>query len=161
MEQPKKFNSTRTAARSFCRLDKPSYGTNQYEEIWGYLLDTSLKSHRALSSNYIHRIHFYKKNNEFVIIAIVVDDSAFASDSPKLLDHLKNHLAANFDVKLFGALKSFIGWNIIRGVDGITINQTGYARSILSDNDMKKCNGVNNPLPKNAYLLPAHENEKV
>ncbi len=65
-----------------------------------------------------------------------------------LLDHLKNHLAANFDLKLFGALKSFTRWNIVQGVHSITIDQTGYAKPILEDNGIEICNVFQTPLPK-------------
>ncbi len=68
----------------------------------------------------------------------MVDDLAFKTNSPRLLGYLKNHLAANFDVKLFGTLKFFVGWNILRGADGITINQSGYAESILEEYGMER-----------------------
>jgi len=45
-------------------------------------------------------------------MAIVVDDIAFASNSRELLEDFKVKLAAQFDIKLFGKLSSFIGWKV-------------------------------------------------
>ncbi len=56
----------------------------------------------------------YKDNAEFILIAIVVDDMAFASNNARLLRALQQKLQADFDVSLFGHLRSFIGWDITR-----------------------------------------------
>ena len=71
------------------------------------------------------------------------------------------HLSTNYDVKLFGKLTSFIGWKISQQLDSIVVNQEGYYKSILKDYGMETANGVTSPLPKDADLLPAHENEAL
>ncbi len=103
IEQPTNSTQREQMPDHVCHPNKSLYRTKQAREIWSFLLAKSLKSLGTRSSNYDHRIYFYKKNNEFVIIAIVADGLALASNSPKLLDHHKSHLSANFDVILFGA----------------------------------------------------------
>ncbi len=53
------------------------------------------------------------------------------------MNSLKRKLSANFDVKLFGQLTSFMGWNVSRSEKGIKINQCGYVRQILKDHGIK------------------------
>lgn len=56
------------------------------------------------------RACFLQMHDNFIILAVVVDDIKFASNSWDMLTHLKEQLSARFDIKLFGKLTSFIGW---------------------------------------------------
>ena len=59
-------------------------------------------------SKYDPRIYLLHRNNDFTIIAVVVDDLAFASNFNKYMNKFKGNLSTIFDVKLFGDLKSLI-----------------------------------------------------
>ncbi len=84
----------------------------------------------------------YNDKADFILIAIVVDDMAFASNNTRLLRALKQKLQAEFDVSLFGQLRSFIGWDITRTPTGIKIDQSTYIRSLLSKYGMSNANSV-------------------
>ena len=84
---------------------------------------------------------------EFLTIAIVADDSSFLSSSTELPNHLKKKLATNFDLKLFGRLESFIGWNIHQTDDGISSNQHGYILQMLNIYRIGNANSVKTPQP--------------
>ena len=68
---------------------------------------------------------------------------------------------SSFDVKLFGKLTSFVGWNIIQRPEGIKIDQRGYVKQVLKDHNMETANATRTPLPKDANVLPAGEFEKT
>lgn len=133
-----------------------TYSAKQAGEIWGSLLDQSLKSWGFQSSKYDNRIYFFKLDSEFIIIAIVVDDLAFASNSPSLLQHLKNSLVVHFDVKLFGQLSCFVGWNISKSTEGISIDQRGYIKTMFKEYGIERANGVATPFPRDADVTSAH-----
>lgn len=59
----------------------------------------------------------------------VVDDLKFESNAPSLLDYVKKKLRSTFDIKLFGALKTFfIGWEINESEDGFKVTQSKYTQ---------------------------------
>ena len=159
MQQPTDSSQKPAMPGYHCRLHKSIYGTRQAGEIWGSLLDSSLKSWGFLPSQFDNRIYFFRKGEDFITIAVVVDDLAFASNSPVLMNQVKKNLTACFDVKLFGQLTSFIGWNIIQEKDCIRVNQQGYVESLLKDNGLLEANAVRTPLPLKADVLPAREDE--
>eukprot|EP00171_Calliarthron_tuberculosum_P001411 IDg1411t1 len=51
-----------------------------------------------------------------MIIAIVIDDMAFSSNSGTIMKHLYNKFKIEFGIKLFSQLQSFLGW-IVAAVD--------------------------------------------
>lgn len=57
----------------------------------------------------VQGLYFVQDGEAFIIIAIVVDDLVFASNSQPFLNLIKSKLSATFDIKLFGKLKTFIG----------------------------------------------------
>lgn len=93
----------------------------------------------------------------FVILIIVVDDMALASDSRGLLEHIKKLHISTFKVKLLGPLTSFIGWNILRTDKGIHISQRKYLEGILQEHNLAHVKPVPTPLPLNADLAALHE----
>ena len=142
-----------------CKLEKSMYGAKQAGEIWGSVLDERLKGFGFVPSKLDGRLYIFSRNEVFIIVVIVVDDLAFASNSVSLMSEFKTCLSAEFDVKLYGKLTSFIGWNISYHSDGIKIDQRGYAKDILEQSGMLYANPTATPLPKNADLSPANEND--
>ena len=69
--------------------------------------------------------------------------------------------SANFDVKFFGTLTSFVSCSITRSKRWIKINQGGYVKQMLKYHGMETANAVKSPLPKTANLLPAQENVEI
>lgn len=85
-----------------CKLHKSLYCAKQEGVIWGSFLDDQLKDWTFRNLEYGNRIYFYLQGFEFIVISIFVDDLAFSSNSPFLLQRLKYKLNVTFDVRLFG-----------------------------------------------------------
>ena len=60
---------------------------------------------------------------EYIMLAVVMNDLAFASNSTRLLNTLKENLRASLKVKLFGKLSSFTACNISITSTDIEIDQ--------------------------------------
>lgn len=84
----------------------------------------------------------------------------FVSNSPSLPQHLKERLAATFDVKFFGKLKSLIGWEISEKDDGITISQCRYIDEIMREQGFAETNVTWTQLPTNVDLSSMHPFEQ-
>ena len=95
------------------------------------------------------------------MLAIVVDDIALSSNSPRLMKEFKTRLSATFSVKLFGQLKSFVGWTINITGSHIKVDQRSYARQLLQEHGMDQANAVYTPLPQNADITPKREDESI
>lgn len=161
IEQPTDSYGIETFPGMVCLLLKSLYGLKQAGEIWGSLLCVTLLSWGFRLSNIDKRVFFLQSGTEFVIIVVVVDDMKFVSNSTSLMDNLKRRLSSTFDVKLFGQLKMFIGWEISHHTEGIKVTQTRYAKEVLATCGLEKCNAVWSPLPTEADLTYAHEDENV
>ena len=137
------------------------YGAKQARKIWRSLLETCLHSWKFNTWRYDARLYFFRKGNEVVIVAIVVDDIAFDSYRTHLMALFKKRFSAKFNDKLFFTLSSFNGWQIFTEHDHIKVHKMRYADSLLLTNGLDQENSVWTPLPSNEDLLPAHLDEHI
>lgn len=140
-------------------LIKSLYGAKQAGCIWGQTLHEKLCSMNFVQSQVEERIYYFVRGPLFLILCIVVDDIAFASNNGTLMNEFKQKLQVEFEVKLYGDLKSFIRWDITRTPKAIFINQKSYCQRLLSRFDMQDCNPVCTPLPMNADVGPCYLGE--
>ena len=78
---------------------------------------------------------FQHTANEYIIIALPIDDFLIAATSRHLLDWLATALAVKYpgNVKRLGFPSSYFGWTIAKQTDsGIKISQPNYAAKALS-----------------------------
>ena len=108
----------------------------------GFSRGSCLHSGKLKTSPYDARLCFFPKGNEFVIIAIVVDEIEFASNSTHLMPCFKEKLSAKLNFKLLGTLSSFIGWQLSKGHDHIKVNQMRYAESLFLTHRLDQANSV-------------------
>ena len=161
MEQPSDSSRLQRKPGHVAEVHGSMYGTKLDGKIWVSLLGTCLNSWKFTTSRYDARLYFFREGNEFVIVAIVVDAIAFASDSMHLMAWFKERLSAQFQVKLFGTLSSFTGWQISKEPDHIKDHQMRHAESFLLTHGLDHSNSVSTPLPLNADLLPANADEHL
>lgn len=72
----------------------------------------------------------------FIVLVIIVDNMAFASNSRQLLEHFKKRFSEEFDVKLFGEFKPFLGWEMRQDVDRIKVSKKRYVEGLLQRHDV-------------------------
>ena len=112
MQQPTDSSQNPAMEGYECELVKSLYGRRQAGEIWASHLNKTLINWGFTVSKLDSRLYFYNRVQEFLTLAIAVDDRDFASITPKLMHEFKSQLAVTFSVQLFGKLSSFIGWTI-------------------------------------------------
>lgn len=112
IEQPTDSSGKEAVPGHVCELLQSMYGIKQAGEIWGSLLCEPLLNWGFTRSAVDPRIFFKVAGSEFIMLVIVVDDLTFTSNSVRLLDYFKQRLRGSSDVKLFGPLKSLVGWEI-------------------------------------------------
>eukprot|EP00171_Calliarthron_tuberculosum_P002740 IDg2740t1 len=133
MEQPCNSSGKQEQPGMICKLERSIYGLIQAGNIW----------------------------DQFIIIAIVVDDMVFSSNSRTMLNDLYNKLKIELSITLFGQLHSFLGWTITETPVSIKIDQGTYVHSLLKSYGMQKSNPVQAPLPfSKTALMPIRDDEE-
>lgn len=139
---------------------KSLYGARQAGRIWGNEIHNEVIRLRFQQSTIDPRLYYFVLHSHFIILCIVVDDIAFASNSPELMKQFKDNMSTTFDVKFYGELKSFIRWTITKSPTAIYVTQSSYAERLLKLFGMFDCNSVLTPLPNNVDLSPRHIHEQ-
>lgn len=159
IEQPTDSSGREAQPGKICRLLKSMYGLKQAGNIWGSLLCGTLLNWNFTQSKVDQRVFFMQVGNMFFIVIIVVGDMSFVSNSLSLLEELKSKLKATFDIKLFGSLKTFIGWEVSLQDSGIKISQRRYTNELLRKYGLHQSNAAFTPLPAEGDFSPAHLHE--
>ena len=154
MEQPTESSCQLEFPGMVCKLLKSIYGLKQAGHIWGSLLMQSLRQWGFEASAMDPRVLFKNVGEEFIALVVVVDDLTFASNSPRMIDAFKAKLTETFDVKLFGRMSTFLGWETSFSQQGIKISQARYTQELLDRHGMKHCNGTLTPMGKDVDLRP-------
>lgn len=77
---------------------------------------------------------FVKNSNQgIVVILIYVDDLVITENDQVGMEHLKQHLGKEFDIKDLGNLKYFLGIEIARSLKGLFLSQRKYVLNLLKE----------------------------
>ncbi|KAK4392025.1 Retrovirus-related Pol polyprotein from transposon RE2 [Sesamum angolense] len=83
----------------------------------------------------------------FVALLVYVDDILVMAPTEDLISEIKQYLDALFTIKDLGYAKYFLGLEIARSTEGMSITQHKYAMDIITDSGMVSATSVSTPLP--------------
>lgn len=84
--------------------------------------------------------------SSFTALLVYVGDIIVTSNDPNCIIALKNLLDQKFGIKDLGNLKYFLGLEIARNVNGISLNQRKYALKILKEIGITGCKPMKSPM---------------
>lgn len=84
-------------------------------------------------------------------LLLYVDDIIVTGNDPSYIETLIDQLRQKFDMTNLGALKYFIGLEVIKTNVGISVTQTKYAKDILHRFGMSDCKPCNTPIAINSF----------
>ncbi|CAM8885063.1 unnamed protein product [Rhodiola kirilowii] len=87
-----------------------------------------------------------KKNGEFLVLLVCVDDVIITGTSSLLISEVKQYIHEKFKIKYLGFLKYFLGLEVAHSDDGIFLNQRKYALELLEDNNLLQCKPAKTPM---------------
>jgi hypothetical protein len=155
MEAPAGINA---GSDEVLELNRCIYGLKQASRRWYDKLRTTLETAGYKSTRADPCVYTRNKNNEYTIIATVVDDLIIASSTTKGAKRVcRMMVKAGLDTKDLGQPEYIIGMHVRRTRTGITLNQELYINTLLRRFNMENAHPCNTPADPNVKLGKIYE----
>uniref|UniRef100_A0A2N9ETF6 Reverse transcriptase Ty1/copia-type domain-containing protein n=1 Tax=Fagus sylvatica TaxID=28930 RepID=A0A2N9ETF6_FAGSY len=141
-----------TSSNSVCRLTKSLYGLKQASRQWFSKFSTTLLSHGFTQSKADYSLFTRHDGSSFIALLVYVDDILIASSDIAAVTKLKQFLDAQFKLKDLGPVRYFLGLEIARSTQGISVSQRKYTLEILEDAGLLGCKPTKCPMDQNLKL---------
>lgn len=147
MEQPKGFVDP-VNQDYVCKLNKSIYGLKQSARCWNSTLTDYLISEKYEKCDADDCIYIKYVGNDFIMLAVYVDDVIPISNNLTLLEHEKLKLKQKFDMVDNGNIDYILGMSVKRDRANklLSITQEYYLINILKRFNMQNCNSCSTPL---------------
>jgi hypothetical protein len=136
-----------------CRLLKSLYGLKQSPRAWYERINTELQNLGMTRNNYDSNMYYIRKNGEFLILMVYVDDLFITGSCDKLILSVKEFLHNTFSMTDLGIIRRYLGVSFEHLSQGIFIHQRDYTRSILQDFGMLECRPAKVPMPEGSVII--------
>ena len=135
------------------RLNKSIYGLKQASRQWFLKFSAALLRLGFTTGTGDHTL-FLKScaDGHFLAVLVYVDDIIVASTNESISKSLIQDLSQQFKLRDLGVLKYFLGLEIARSSEGISICQRKYALEILTSSGMLGCKPTSTPMIPNLHL---------
>ena len=138
--------------RAVCKLHKSIYGLKQASRQWFIKFSTTLLCLGFETCFGDHTMFVKRPDNKFVVVLIYVDDILIASTDDDLVAELKLQLSSAFKLRDLGTPKYFLGLEIARSEEGISICQRKYVIDLLESTGFTGCKPSSIPMEPNQKL---------
>ncbi|WVZ08647.1 hypothetical protein V8G54_021993 [Vigna mungo] len=128
-----------------CKLHKSLYVLKQAGRQWYARLSDFLLSNGFLQSASDHSLFTKHTNSNVTILVIYVDDIVLTGNDLTEITHITHLLDTTFKIKDLGNLKFFLGLEVARNKEGISISQRQYTLDILKDEGYLNFKPVSTP----------------
>ncbi|PRQ42655.1 putative RNA-directed DNA polymerase [Rosa chinensis] len=135
-----------------CRLRKSLYGLKQSPRAWFGRFTKAMKAFGYRQSNSDHTLFIRHKAGKLTVLIVYVDDMVVTGDDPVERKALQDYLATEFEMKDLGQLKYFLGIEVARSKEGISLSQRKYVLDLLTETGMLDCQPVETPMEMNHRL---------
>jgi histone deacetylase 1/2 len=139
-----------------CKLDKALYGLKQAPRAWYSRLSTKLQYLGFTPSKSDTSLFFLATPKITMFLLVYVDDIIVVSSIPSAVERLLCQLRDDFALKDLGDLHYFLGIEVKKTSDGITLSQGRYTADLLKKVSMSNCKGVTSPM-SSSEKLTAHD----
>ncbi|KAA0042053.1 Retrovirus-related Pol polyprotein from transposon TNT 1-94 [Cucumis melo var. makuwa] len=92
------------------------------------------------------------KTGKIAILIVYVDDIVLTGDDQTEISQLKQRMGDEFEIKDLGNLKYFLGMEVARSKEGISVSQRKYTLDLLTETGMLGCRPADTPIEFNCKL---------
>ncbi|MDV3143325.1 MAG: reverse transcriptase domain-containing protein, partial [Sweet potato little leaf phytoplasma] len=154
--EPKVIDSTEK--RLVCRLNKSIYGLKQASRQWFAKFSDTLITLGFTQSKADYSLFVKGTGNNFLALLVYVDDVIITGANMNLVERLKHLLNECFKLKDLGSLKFFLGLELARSSQGISISQRHYTLQLLEDTGLLGAKPESVPLDPLLKLQSSDDN---
>jgi hypothetical protein len=115
-----------------CRLKKSLYGLKQAPKQWHDKFDKTLTSAGFVANEADNCVYYRFGGGHGVILCLYVDDILIFGTSIEVINEVKSFLSQSFDMKDLGEANVILNIKLMKGENGVTLNQSHYVEKILS-----------------------------
>ncbi|XP_059649061.1 uncharacterized mitochondrial protein AtMg00810-like [Cornus florida] len=153
MEQPPRFVAQGEYRHTVCRLKKALYGLKQSPRAWfGKFSEAALEF--GLNKCQIdHSVFHLCTKAGFIFLVVYIDDIMITDDDSAGIAKLKLFLQNRFHTKDLGKLRYFLGIEVARSKEGISLSQRKYVLDLLEETGMLGGRPVDAPMDSNTKLV--------
>lgn len=141
MHQPPKMDVGELS--QVCKLKKSLYGLKQAGRIWNSLLHEWLQTSNFKRSSLDPCLYIKREGENLLILLVYVDDLAYTSNKPELVEQFQQDLSQRFNVRHDGLLSWFLGIRVSREKHESTmtykLSQEIYIQKILKRFGYNNC----------------------
>ena len=139
-----------------CRLQKALYGLKQSPRAWFDRFSAVVLGYGFQRSTSNHSVFIRHSSNGTIVLIVYVDDIIISgSDSTDIAD-LKAYLSKHFHTKDLGALRYFLGIEVARSSQGISLSQRKYILDLLSETSLLGARPADTPMDSTVKLDGEH-----
>ena len=137
MDTPPRFRAEGEYAGKVCRLRKSLYELKQSPRAWFSRFSEVILSMEFVCCHSDHTCFIRRRlDGRCIILLVYVDDIILTGDDAPGISQVKQDLGKVFDVKHLGSLRYFLGIEITRSRNGISLSQRKYTLDLLQDTGM-------------------------
>ncbi|KAA0025138.1 Retrovirus-related Pol polyprotein from transposon TNT 1-94 [Cucumis melo var. makuwa] len=136
-----------------CKLQKSLYGLKQSPRAWFDRFTTFVKS-QGYSQGHSDHTLFTKvsETGKIAVLIVYVDDIVLSGDDQAEISQLKQRIGNEFEIEDLGNLKYFLGMEVARSKEGISVSQRKYTLDLLTETGMLGCCLADTPIEFNCKL---------
>ncbi|XP_019101814.1 PREDICTED: uncharacterized protein LOC109133276 [Camelina sativa] len=135
------------------RLKKSIYGLKQASRQWYKCFSTILLNNVFSQAPSENTLFVKMTDSSFIALLVYVDDIMIASNSDMEVSAVKALLAKAFKIKDLGQARFFLGLEIARNANGISVSQRKYCLNLLNDTGYLGCKPKNVPMDPTKALF--------
>ncbi|KAK2402246.1 putative mitochondrial protein [Trifolium repens] len=138
-----------------CKLQRSLYGLKQASRQWNAKLTETLLASDYKQSKADYSLFTKKTPTGFTAILVYVDDLVLGGTDINEINHLKAFLDQKFSIKDLGSLKYFLGFEVARSSNGISLCQRKYTLDLLQDTGLLAAKPCPTPMQPQLQLHKA------
>ncbi|CAL0329477.1 unnamed protein product [Lupinus luteus] len=135
-----------------CKLQKSIYGLKQASRQWHDKLTTTLLQIGFIKSNSDYSLFTKHTDIGFTAILVYVDDLILTGNDLIQINHTKSVLDKKFSIKDLGDLKFFLGMEVARSKQGISLYQRKYTLELLQETGFLGSKPASTPMSYNSTI---------
>jgi hypothetical protein len=138
-----------------CKLQRSLYGLKQASRQWNTKLTETLIHSGFIQSKADYSLFTKNTTTGFTVVLVYVDDLVLGGTDILEINTLKTLLDDKFSIKDLGSLKYFLGFEVARSKNGISMCQRKYALDLLEDAGLLGVKPCSTPMQPHLQLHKA------